>query len=296
MDTPDRFDGTRSQANTFLRQVALYAQGRPHEFRDDQDRIHFALSYMKGGTAGAWADRILEEEANSLLPFFATWTDFAQAFRLSFSDADSGATARMKIATLAQGTHTADEYILEFRELAARTGYNDVAHIDFFQRGLHRALLDKIYALPDMPQLLDQWCMYASRFDQQKRMLDARSKPAQPLPWARTGTVNVRNPPAQNKLSPPTSPAQQDPDAMEVDKRHGATPAHTCFTCGKKGHFARNCPQSPNMRQREVITLDMFTTLVEEVASLRKDLATKKATDSKGATTAQGKEDFPQGQ
>ncbi|KZT51233.1 hypothetical protein CALCODRAFT_406311, partial [Calocera cornea HHB12733] len=52
--TPDVFDGTRSKAESFLRQLQLYIEARDHEFKTQNDYVTFALSYMKGGTAGAW--------------------------------------------------------------------------------------------------------------------------------------------------------------------------------------------------------------------------------------------------
>ncbi|EJU00245.1 hypothetical protein DACRYDRAFT_37335, partial [Dacryopinax primogenitus] len=65
----------------------------------------------------------------------------------------------------------ADKYIVTFKELAFQTKYNSIALIKQFQQGLHQSLLDKIYALPEMPKKLKDWYKYALRFDQQWQKL-----------------------------------------------------------------------------------------------------------------------------
>ena len=55
----DVFDGIQSQTDSFLSQLALYFTGKRGDFQNDQDKIIFALSYMKGGTAGPWAAEIV---------------------------------------------------------------------------------------------------------------------------------------------------------------------------------------------------------------------------------------------
>ena len=58
---PDSFDGTQSKIDSFLSQLGLYFSGKKKEFQDDQDKIIFALSYMKGGTAGPWAAEVVRQ-------------------------------------------------------------------------------------------------------------------------------------------------------------------------------------------------------------------------------------------
>ncbi|KZS92602.1 hypothetical protein SISNIDRAFT_387771, partial [Sistotremastrum niveocremeum HHB9708] len=52
--TPEVFDGTTSKAQAFLAQLTLYFLAKHQELQNDAHKIIFALSYMKGGTAGPW--------------------------------------------------------------------------------------------------------------------------------------------------------------------------------------------------------------------------------------------------
>ena len=63
---------------------------------------------------------------------------------------------------LKQGVLSAEDFVAKFRELAPKTGYNDAAHIEKFEKGLNSALVDKIYALADMPKTLSG-CILAAR-------------------------------------------------------------------------------------------------------------------------------------
>ncbi|KZP01443.1 hypothetical protein CALVIDRAFT_523864 [Calocera viscosa TUFC12733] len=148
--TPDVFDGEKGRAQIFLSQVALYVQARPQEFPTEQQAILFALSYMKGRKAGESASRVIQWQQEHNAPFFTSWEAFA--------DPDPSTSARLKMDLLIQGSRLVDEYIAEFKELA---GYNGTAHVEKFQQGLHRAIVDKIYSLADMPTTHPDLPLYA---------------------------------------------------------------------------------------------------------------------------------------
>jgi hypothetical protein len=163
--TPDPFSGDRKKAKSFLRQVLVYVAGKSDEFPDDSTKVLFMLSYMKDGLAGKWGDAratswyVLQSEP------VPTWMAFLRLFGDQFRDTQEAETARSELDSLSQGCLSADEYILMFQEIAALTGYNDVALVDKFERGLHSALRKRIYDLPDVPTTLEDWYKYALRFE-----------------------------------------------------------------------------------------------------------------------------------
>jgi hypothetical protein len=59
---PSHFNGDRAQGRAFLTSCELYISLTQSDFVDDQVRIHWGLSYFKGGCAASFAKRILHQE------------------------------------------------------------------------------------------------------------------------------------------------------------------------------------------------------------------------------------------
>jgi hypothetical protein len=56
---PSNFDGDRVQGRAFLTSCELYISLTTSDFVDEQVRIHWALSYFKGGRVASFAEHIL---------------------------------------------------------------------------------------------------------------------------------------------------------------------------------------------------------------------------------------------
>jgi hypothetical protein len=56
---PSNFDGDRAQGRAFLTSCELYISLSQSDFVKDQVRIHWALSYFKGGCAATFAERVI---------------------------------------------------------------------------------------------------------------------------------------------------------------------------------------------------------------------------------------------
>src|SRR6202453_1938723 len=60
-NVPDAYTGDRDKAKPFIRQLWLYFEARGPEFPSVRRKVVFALSYMRGGTAGPWADNLIDK-------------------------------------------------------------------------------------------------------------------------------------------------------------------------------------------------------------------------------------------
>jgi hypothetical protein len=56
---PSNFDRDRAQGRTFLTSCELYISLSQSDFVKDQVRIHWALSYFKGGHAATFSERVI---------------------------------------------------------------------------------------------------------------------------------------------------------------------------------------------------------------------------------------------
>ena len=254
---PDPFDGTTSKAETFMNQLTLYFFGKRSDFVDDTDKIIFALSYMKGGNAGPWADQKVQELSGDTPPF-TDWSSFKESFEEVFGDPDPASSARFRMDQLKQGALSAEDFVAKFRELAPKTGYNDAAHIEKFEKGLNSALVDKIYALADMPKTLSEWMSWSIKLDRQWRQREAKKKllsSPSPSKAVIKPTPVTRSPLAQTL---PTPTKQSEVVPMEVDSGRRNVGPRVCFKCRKPGHIARDCQSQLDINSLDFDGLKAF--------------------------------------
>ena len=230
--TPDPFNGNLAKSEEFLNSLLLYFMGKPG--MTDEQKITFALSYMKGGTAGQWSKRMLKQYAKDERA--PSWESFHAEFMHTFSDPDPKGTARHKLSKLKQGTNSADEYVASFKELMDETGYNDDALEEMFERGLSKSLVDRIYTLPELPGTLEDWMSQAMKFDRLQRRREEKYRHG-----ASSFTATSNHPkPSPQSTNPPkqTVPSVRPPNSsdgvvpMEVDSsRKKSGPKGVCFKC-----------------------------------------------------------------
>jgi hypothetical protein len=65
LGTPSYVNGDRAQGHMFLTSYELYISLTQLDFVNKQVRIHWALSYFKGGHTASFAERILWQELRS---------------------------------------------------------------------------------------------------------------------------------------------------------------------------------------------------------------------------------------
>lgn len=259
---PNDFDGTMSQTEAFLSQLHLFFHGK--RIQDDQDRIVLALSYMKGGVAGPWAKMKVKSLENTQ----QTWVDFVAEVRMMFGDPDPASTARHKLSTLKQGSHTADEYVASFKEHQELTGYNDPALVEQFKKGLKAELFDQIFKLPQMPTNLKGWMDWATKLDRQWRKAEHERKLLGLTPIAPKSVKPppfVPNPkpfiPAAAALKPPPAAlpnSQSSVVPMEIDSGRRNAGHIICRKCRKPGHIERNCRSTYDINSMDFDQLKTF--------------------------------------
>jgi hypothetical protein len=164
---PEEFDRTPTKLKQFLSQLNLVFQTAPQRFAQLHDKIFYTLSFMKGRTASAFREIILEEVNTAVVFPYASWKQFESRLKAAFEPIDPEVTAHQKIQALQQGNGTVEEYILLFNEQANKTGYNEVALIEQLKLGMNGQLVDKIHMMNPMPTTLEEWKKMAVILDRQ---------------------------------------------------------------------------------------------------------------------------------
>jgi len=240
---PDTFTGNLAKAEEFVNSLYLYFYGNPG--MSDDAKITFALSYMKGGTAGQWSKRQIQQYSKAgKLP---SWETFLSQFKSYFFDTDPKGTAIHKLKLLKQGNNTCEEYIAAFKELMDDTKFNDPALMAEFERGLNVSLANKVQSLPIPPTTLEEYMDWADRLDKTHRKWLERSKLLQAQSHQEPKYAkSLQTPKVANPLRQPPSQVVKptpNPDVvpMEIDASRRSKGPIMCYKCHQPGHIQKFC-------------------------------------------------------
>jgi len=168
MNTPTPFTGKREKLEEFLIELEMYLAMNADIYNTDQQRIIFALLFMKEGTAGSWKQSYWRQTQERTQPW--DWTVFKNALITSFATPDKPGDVITKMETDTMTGRTANEFIERFKINANDSGVTqDRPLIEWFMKGINVPLLDKILNLENPPTTIVGWYTTASKLDNQWR-------------------------------------------------------------------------------------------------------------------------------
>ena len=234
---PPAFDGKPEKARGWFNNTQLYLLVNKDIYNNNDQKIAFALSFMREGSAALWALTETEAAFKRNLPSFGTWQDFLNKFSASFilENTKDQAIAWMTTTKVDKETPLM-EYISQFKNNAALNEINnkDVL-INFFLRGIPPSLMKRIYRMDTVPTTIDKWYQQTLRFQHV---------------WEKTNEIMKGRPnPFHNRQQRQNNNRyKKDPNAIDVDavqiseqEQNRCFKSGLCFKCGGKGHIAKGC-------------------------------------------------------
>uniref|UniRef100_A0A3B1IBQ3 Gypsy retrotransposon integrase-like protein 1 n=1 Tax=Astyanax mexicanus TaxID=7994 RepID=A0A3B1IBQ3_ASTMX len=224
---PERYDGSPDHCKGFLMQCTLYINHHPAQFQSEVDKIHFVLSLLTG-RAKEWATALWTNNSDVL----HSESRFYALFKSVFDHPAAGRDVGSLLCDLKQGSKSAAEYALEFRTLAAGSGWSEPALLTMYRRGLRRDLQAELVCRGDAMSL-DQFIQTSIALDS---LLCERRR--------------LRN---TQMVYPFPVPSSSEPEPMQIGRAHLSLEERQrrlrdrlCLYCGQAGHMRSSCPVRPS--------------------------------------------------
>ena len=139
---PDTFDGSDpKKLNNFILLCELYFRTNPSVYSDDNLRITFALSHLRGMALDYFEPTLLESDEAP--KWFQEWEIFVTTLRDQFGPVDPTGEAENSLDHLKmQDNQHILKYNVEFNRLAIRTGWDDSVLRHRYYSGLAERIKD----------------------------------------------------------------------------------------------------------------------------------------------------------
>jgi hypothetical protein len=173
-------------------------------------------------------------------PTVATFQQVTLDFLLRFSPLKKKCMAQAKLKGILQGSNTAREYIIQFKEVSKDTGYNNNMLVQRFRKGLRGpilAALDKIRT-PTLSTILD-WQHEAIQED-----ANYRARTLEQVAWGRSMPYRANSGPATYATALSIAPANNTSvcvantlatmGKLTQDKREHCLREGLCLHCRQK--------------------------------------------------------------
>ncbi|ETW77571.1 hypothetical protein HETIRDRAFT_326778 [Heterobasidion irregulare TC 32-1] len=267
MAKPTPFDGNRKRTEQFLHEINLMILARKYDFPDKFAKIAYALSYMKGGSAGIWSRNFTKSRNEADDWMLYTWkettgkTSVRKKISTDFEEFNKTSDARDKLARINQGKESFNAYLQLFEQIAELSGVDLETKKTHFLRGLKWELARGIYQDPAKQDTWEELVAKAKRHEtmriEEMRARDLRQGKYQV--FTPSNYYSNIAPPRQERESQyvpmDVDAAEMEADAIRTrfkkltpEERSRLAKEGKCFYCKKPGHMARGCPSQPKQR------------------------------------------------
>ncbi|KAK3510289.1 hypothetical protein QTP70_033153 [Hemibagrus guttatus] len=231
---PALYSGAAEDCNGFLLQCSLALEMQPHSYPDERAKVAFIVSHL-GGKALRWAEPLWTQNH----PIMSSLPRFIEHFKEVFGQPERDSSLGERLCRLKQGSMSVSEYALQFRTLAAASGWNEQALITTYRQGLDPRVRLHLAAYEDSIGL-ERFIQLSIRFATRMQLCLEEHQ-------GQTATVTLARPPETVNDPEPDSEAMHlghsgVSAAERQQERQRRLTQNQCFYCGGSGHFVGECP------------------------------------------------------
>lgn len=218
---PDKFNSSAEQCKCFIRQVEIFFMHQGSSFDSDDKMCAFIISLLTG-KAIEWAAAVWETDRL----FQTSYPYFVQQLRDGFE------YPAARLMQLTQGRKLAAEHAIEFRTIAAQSGWNDVSLKATFHRRLSMELQAELTCKGEDHSFSD-YVTLSIKIDNLIHTHCPQSKS--------TGIMHIPQVTQMSESSHVNDRASPEPMQLGVkrlssEERSRRVTQNLCFYCGSAGH------------------------------------------------------------
>ncbi|KAK3531831.1 hypothetical protein QTP70_029712 [Hemibagrus guttatus] len=233
MVKPAPYSGSAEDCNGFLLQCSLVLEMQPHMYPTERSKVVFVITQLSS-KAVLWAESLWSQNH----PAAQSYSSFVDHFKEVFGKPSWDSSIGEELYNLKQGKMSVNEYALQFRTLATKSGWNEQALLTSYRQGLDPQVRLHLPAYEDSIGL--------ERFIQLSIRVATRMQSCLEEHQGQASLTTTLSQP--DSISPP-EPA---PEPMHLGSSH-LTPAerqrrlaqNLCLYCGSPGHAISACPIRP---------------------------------------------------
>ena len=188
---------------------------------ETDNRITVILAHLRGGVAGIYAQKKLNELDEELGT--QDWDDFVKEIKMTFSNKTKAADAKWKIKLFKQGKRNTANFIIEFEALAMKVDTDELHTIFLLKKNMRHDIIKTILGYPPiaMPETLKEWKVAITSVGQGYESTEGRN---------------------DYKISTGTTYRDRG-QPMDIGKSNDnfKDGKPKCFNCNKYGHMAKEC-------------------------------------------------------
>ncbi|KAK3541219.1 hypothetical protein QTP86_016809 [Hemibagrus guttatus] len=233
MAQPAPYSGSVEDCNGFLLQCSLVLEMQPHLYPTERSKVAFVITQLRG-QALLWAESLWSQDS----PVTQSYATFVEHFKEVFGKPSWDSSVGEELCKLRQGKLMVTEYTIQFRTLAAKSGWNEQALLAAYRQGLSPQVRLHLAAHEDtigLERLIQLSIRVATRMQSCVHRSQDQSRPC-----------NRRDQP--EPVSPPEpalEPMQRGTTHLNPAEWQRRLTQSLCLYCGDQGHALPACPICP---------------------------------------------------